>query len=367
MRIAYISNSILPSQTANSIHVMKICQAFAENGHDVYLLAPEINIQESPETVYEFYGVRNCFNIVRYAPSALKGKMFFNAIKIQKILLQIKPDLVYGRFAPGCALATLYGYPTVYESHSPIWTSSTSTKIAFWLMRHSRSLLKLVVISNALKQMYMSQKLIKNEKILVAHDGADEHHDFNGILLPSDKLRIGYFGHLYPGRGIDIIIELAKHLPEYEFHIVGGNTKDIAYWKEQTTQSNLFFHGFIPPKDVYRYRNSCDILIAPYQNEVAVAGGEGNTSAYMSPLKIFEYMSSKKAIIASDLPVLREVLNQTNSILVDNSNLGEWIQALHSLSIPATRQKIAEQAYVDFINGYTWQKRAQTLIDSLHD
>ena len=42
MNLVYISNSIIPSRTANSIHVMKMCQAFADNGHDVVLLAPDI-------------------------------------------------------------------------------------------------------------------------------------------------------------------------------------------------------------------------------------------------------------------------------------------------------------------------------------
>ena len=41
MKILYISNSIIPSRTANSIHVMKMCQAFADNGHEVVLLAPD--------------------------------------------------------------------------------------------------------------------------------------------------------------------------------------------------------------------------------------------------------------------------------------------------------------------------------------
>ena len=40
MKIAYISKSFIPSRTANSIHVMKMCSALAENGHEVTLLAP---------------------------------------------------------------------------------------------------------------------------------------------------------------------------------------------------------------------------------------------------------------------------------------------------------------------------------------
>ena len=41
MKIVYISSSTIPSRAANSIHVMKMCQAFANNGYDVVLLAPD--------------------------------------------------------------------------------------------------------------------------------------------------------------------------------------------------------------------------------------------------------------------------------------------------------------------------------------
>ena len=45
MRILYISKSVIPSRTANSIHVMKMCQALADNGHEVILLAPNLKNQ----------------------------------------------------------------------------------------------------------------------------------------------------------------------------------------------------------------------------------------------------------------------------------------------------------------------------------
>ena len=65
MKIVYISNSIIPSRTANSIHVMKMCQAFADNGHEVVLLAPDRykEYEEDIDDVYEYYGVRKNFEI----------------------------------------------------------------------------------------------------------------------------------------------------------------------------------------------------------------------------------------------------------------------------------------------------------------
>ena len=65
MKILYISKSIIPSRTANSINVIKMCQAFADNGHEVILIAPNIKnkYEKGIENIYEFYGVRENFNI----------------------------------------------------------------------------------------------------------------------------------------------------------------------------------------------------------------------------------------------------------------------------------------------------------------
>ena len=107
--------------------------------------------------------------------------------------------------------------------------------------------------------------------------------------------------------------------------------------------------------------------VAPYQKEVAVSGGKGNTSDFMSPLKIFEYMSSKKAIICSDLPVLREILNEKNSILVDCENVQEWVDAIDRLKDSEVRKQLAQYAYDDFIGQYSWKQRAFNLVELVNE
>ena len=65
MKILYISKSIIPSRSANSIHVMKMCQALADNGHEVTLLAPDLKYQyeKNINDIYNYYGVRKNFLI----------------------------------------------------------------------------------------------------------------------------------------------------------------------------------------------------------------------------------------------------------------------------------------------------------------
>ena len=59
MRIAYLAPSIIPSRSANSIHVMKMCNAFSLHGHDVILIIPDSpkNEEKNINDIFSFYGV----------------------------------------------------------------------------------------------------------------------------------------------------------------------------------------------------------------------------------------------------------------------------------------------------------------------
>lgn len=374
MKIVYISNSIIPSRTANSIHVMKMCQAFADNGHEVVLLAPDRykEYEKNIDDIYEYYGVRRNFEIKKlWYPNNkfLKGKDLFYGIGIFLFLLRHKTNITYSRFATGSLFSIFANVPSIYESHMPSWYSHKNERISFNLIKKMKQLIKIVVISDALKTIYnKSNTLPKHLIIEVEHDGTDISESIDKINFGGENVfNIGYIGHLYKGRGIDIIIECAKVLETINFHIIGGTEKDILYWKEQVSLPNLFFYGFMQPSKVSEYRNSFDILLAPYQREVNVSGNNNiSTAEYMSPLKIFEYMGSKKTIICSDLPVIREILNDSNARLVAPDNIDEWLMAIEELrDSTELRNTLAQQAFKD-VQKHTWLQRAKNLLQDIH-
>ena len=339
MRIVYISNSTIPSKAANSVHVMKMCQAFADNGHEVVLLAPDRKFQYEKKIhdIYDFYGVKKNFVIKKLWYPNIKGNFLIYTFAIFiYLLLNKKFDLVYGRFLHGCSVATILKYQVIFESHRPMYEKKNYEFRVFKKFIKSKYLKKFIVISNALKKMYLENGYLNDSIIQVEHDGADKIEDFSNkieLLGNKDKLKIGYVGHLYEGRGINIIIECAKKLKEMTFHIVGGLFQDISYWKNYTKElniKNIYFYGFVSPKETIKYRNSFDIYLAPYAEKVSVKGIK-DTSKYMSPIKIFEYMSQNKPIIASNLDVLKEVLNSKNSILVQSNDTNGWINAIKDL------------------------------------
>ena len=371
MKIAYLSNSIIPSRAANSIHVMKMCQAFALNGHEVVLFAlnKKNEKERSVTNPHEYYGMKKKFLIKQMPCPNFRGRDWIYSYSILLSLKKMNPSLVYGRHLMACAHAARAKYRVIYELHFPVWQRSSRDRALFEELITRSELVRLVVITKALMNLCIDKWSLPPEKILVAPDGADPVEDESSLPQWTARpqcLQVGYIGHLYEGRGIDLIISLSGLMEDVDFHIIGGTESDIEYWKSQVSRSNIFFHGYIPPNQIHKYRNSCDILIAPYQESVSVADRGGDTGSVMSPLKIFEYMSSKKPIIASDMPAIREVLNPDNAVLVRPDSIQDWMKAIERLKDSKERSRIAGVAYEDFRTRYTWKNRAQYVISHMY-
>lgn len=340
-----------------------MCQAFSNNGHEVILLAPDHKDQyeKSTTNIYDFYGVRSNFKVIKLTVPKIRVRTLVYTFNILKQLLINKPDLVYGRSLRGCHIASLIGYKTIFESH----------RFEREAIKHikNRRFEKLVVISQALKDKYTADGHLDGRMIQVAHDGADKVKNFEikaRLKGKQSNLKVGYAGHLYQGKGIEIIEKIANRVSdEIEFHIIGGMKSDIEYWSNKIRSKNVYFYGFVPQAEVSSYINALDICMLPNQKIVRGYGANGNHGAnigdFTSPLKMFEYMAHKKPIIASDLKVLREVLDDHIAVLVDPENENQWIEAINKLKDKSLRETISKKAFKEF-KKYTWKNRADKVI-----
>ena len=105
----------------------------------------------------------------------------------------------------------------------------------------------------------------------------------------------------------------------------------------------------------------------PYQNNVFLFNDKYDTARWMSPMKMFEYLASGVPIIASDLPVLKEVLiHENNSYLVNCDNPEKWIEAINILKYNKNLYNtISYNAIQQFNDNYTWDKRSHKIMDLL--
>jgi len=375
MRIVYLSNSLIPSRSANSIHVMKMCQALAKCGHNVVLVAQDSKQYDLKiEDIYSYYSVEPIFEIRKLTKPRIYGGQRIYDMKILLELIKQKYDLVYGRYLEGCFLATSLGYRTIFEAHGTVWKLGRLSSFLLDKTLKSPSFCTLVVISEELRKLYVKRSVTAT-KIIVAHDGADLPSTRERIKLAhrNGQLQVGYTGHLYQGKGMEIIEQLAPLLEDIDFHVVGGLERDIRFWEDRIKCPNVFFHGFVEPRLISSYINAFDVCLLPLQREVFTYSQkpkEGskmrNIADFTSPLKLFEYMAHGKAIVASDLPVIREVLNKDTAMLVQPENITGWKNAINALRDKSLRTEISAKAHKFFIENYSWEQRAKTLVNLLH-
>ncbi len=385
MRIHYLASSTLISDSANAVHVMKMAESLTELGHQVTLHGLK-GEGESDEAVFHYYGIDPArhFQLKRHDQAHLW---------LCRILMNLKKHLPV--FKIGGLISLIYGHialkpqvkteadiafarnmywlhalrknvPFIYETHSP--PQSFIHRAIEKSLFASPQCMGIVVISDKLKEIYLQAFPDIEDKIIVAHDAAENPVNADNAIksvLDRPVQNIGYVGHVYQGRGIDIIIEMAKALPAYRFHIVGGRA-DLVEELKALSPDNMIYHGHRPYEELTEFYKTFDVVLAPYQKKVAVHGNVGDTSQYMSPLKIFEYMAWGLPIICSDLPVLREVLtDQKNALLVEPDSPQDWINALKSLGENQTLKKdLSMTTRNEFLAKYTWTSRARAILSA---
>lgn len=365
MKILYLSDSILPSQSANSVHVMKMCEAFASLGHNVAL----VGLKGKPieQDIFSHYGVKNNFLVKQNSMPKVPGLLFFHAMYSLVLYWRFKPDFVFGRSFFSIYLCSFFGKPFSFETHNPVHTLPQHFRFAFKRIIRARAMHKLIVISDKLRQIIVAEcPNLPNSKIEVLHDGASitptDSTNIGSLTKGQGLLQIGYVGSIQRGRGIDVLLRLADELPTMDFHIVGGDqTTIVKNLNLNEFPTNVQCYGFVAPSVASQLTKQFDVVVAPYQLDTSVKSGK-NTSGYMSPLKIFEYMAAKKPIVCSDLPVLREVLSESNSILVPAEDVSLWKNAIHRLQDYSLRNKLANEAFQKFETNFTWTVRAKRIL-----
>jgi len=368
MRIAHLSESSIPSQDANALQVMKMCNAFAGLGHVVTLYARPGNVPV--DDVYAHYGVEQSFDIVyhkRRGPGRA-GKATYG-LSVAHALRRAGPaDLLYARDPFSLAAAVSADLPMVFEAH--VMPSGRIMKqIQHWLFTRPR-FQRLIVITRALADGYRSRiPSLPDEKIQVVPSGAEVPSSPPAVQDVIDgRLHVGYAGHLYPGKGMEIVAPLAQRLPGMDFHVAGGTADDLERWRRETRGTeNLHFHGHLTPTRVEEFRRSMNVMLVPTQAQMCIAGGTTHSSAWTSPLKLFEAMASARPIIASDLPSFREVLeDKTHALLVTPDNLDEWADALHRLQQDAALRCTLGMAGFELVgHHYSWEQRARRVLEGL--
>src|SRR5262249_15264938 len=150
-------------------------------------------------------------------------------------------------------------------------------------------------------------------------------------LTPIRPFLVGYAGHLYPWKGVDVVIGAIAAITDARGLIVGGHAQEPDLARVRALAASLHcagritFTGQLPPADVAARLAVADVLVLPNPPSAI-------SNTFTSPLKLFEYMASGRPIVASDLPSIREVLaDDRNALLVDAGNPQAFTAAIRRI------------------------------------
>ena len=353
---------------------MKACSALAELGHEVRLWTLGNDPESEWDDLAKHYGIKNRFT-VKWIGDFPWPRGWWYSLRAIRAARRWRADLYYVWPYQAAALASNMRLPTLLELHDR--PHGRMGPILFRKFLSGGGARRVVITTTALLDWVQERygELLDPPSTRVAPNGVDLDRYDN--LPQAEEARIlldlpnqptaGYTGHLYQGRGLDLMVELALRYPEVNFLWAGGEESAVERWRArigELGQENIDLLGFVPNEALPMVQASCDVLLMPYEQKIEVSSG-GDTAAFASPMKVFEYLAAGRAILASDLPVIREILNDSNSMLLPPDDVSSWAEALGKLMAdPGQRNWLAAHAQEDAAQ-YSWIARAERALEGL--
>jgi glycosyltransferase involved in cell wall biosynthesis len=385
VRITYFADVRFPLERANGIQTMETCHALAMRGHVVDLIVRPDTAAPARDP-FAFYGLARAptLRIERAAVSgpAAARRLGYLSFALGRAFGTTRADVLFTRDL-GVASALLrlprrVRPPLAYESHgyAPDVSAALPELVATATRSSPRKLQRLarrearvwqhadgyVTITRALLA-DLEERFGPRPRIAAIPDGVRTGRGDGASpgRQPSDQPVVGYAGHLYVWKGVDVLLDALARIPQARGLIVGGHAQepDLARVTALALRlgigDRVTFTGLVEPGRVAELLRQCDVLALPNPPSAI-------STRFTSPLKLFEYMAAERPIVASDLPSIREVLHhEIDALLVEPGNPGALSAAIERLlADPALGARLAAAARAA-VSGYSWERRAERL------
>jgi glycosyltransferase involved in cell wall biosynthesis len=311
----------------------------------------------------------------------------------RKLLAQKRPSLLYqrhGRFMfAGALLSRLMGIPLVLEYNaSEDWMAKywDPTRFCPWLRLCERVSIKaaslIVVVSNPLKQQLMEVG-VQAGRILVNPNAVDPelfHPYCGGTKLRQDlgyrpgEIVVCFVGTFSYWHGVAVLEQAIRSLLDkaqpaggpLKFLLVGDGplAPQLRNALEPFARQGLVtFTGAIPHRSIRAYLDAANILVSPH------VPSPGGSPFFGSPTKLFEYMAMGKAIAASALGQIADVLEHgRTALLVRPGDPSELAEAIQRLAADAhLRVELGRNARETALARHTWRQNARRVLAHYFD
>jgi glycosyltransferase involved in cell wall biosynthesis len=360
LKISYIHPNEMPSTAANTINVARMCDALAYDNNVRLICRGRAKATE--DALQGEYGIKNNVHPLFIPNTRLLPDRAFYYLALGLHRLQ-RRELVYTRSILCALMAVQRGLATILELHAPVPSQPCKTTKRFQRLLTYPELR--AVFANSPATLSGIQAAGEGDaRLELAPHGAVPLAEVATTTRENGFTAL-YVGSFSRGRGIDLLLRVAKITPDVGFLLVGADQEqkchvDAIALKQGVT--NLAIQPRVTPGEIPAYLMNSDVLLAPYERQVFLTndGSGQDYAAFMSPLKLFDYLPSGKPIVASRLASIESIIEDgVTGILCDPDVPSQWHAALMQLrSSPEMRTRLGDAARALATQKYSWSARA---------
>src|SRR5437667_312463 len=173
---------------------------------------------------------------------------------------------------------------------------------------------------------------------------------------------VGFVGSMKRWHGVPVLIEafaaLHARVPETRLLLVGDGPEQaaiVADLARRKLTDAAHLTGSAAPRDIPGLLTAMDAAVAPYPDA---------KQFYFSPLKVYEYLASGRAVVASRVGQVAAIIqHEVNGLLCPPGDAGVLADALHRLyDDPPLRARLGQAARAGVLQHQSWAARAATII-----
>lgn len=375
MRIIYITHWRFPSDKTMSPLIMRTCEELSRQGNEVELWTPRRkNAQYSRADPFAHYGIDRLF-VIKKLPvldliGVIPGSGAFWVMIITfavsvwwKSILIPEETIWYSHDIRDIVL--LYKKNIFAEIHD-FYESSFN-----FLNKSVYGRLRGLVVTNRIKMDHLEKKYgIPRDKMIHLPNAVDlarfnrketQEEARKKLLLPVEKKLVVYTGSLFAWKGIHTLALASSFLPEgAQILFAGGNEKERQEFQKFVDSNNL--PGItvlpLPYEDLGRaplFMRAADVLVLPNTAKDPVSKLE------TSPVKLFEYMASMTPIVASDLPSIRNIVDETMVKFFAPDDPARLAEAIRSVLEDTKSAEKRALVAIKETGRYSWDRRIKTI------
>ncbi|MEG4024518.1 glycosyltransferase family 4 protein [Microcoleus sp. S13C4] len=258
------------------------------------------------------------------------------------------------------------GIPAIYEQHH-----HENKQFESEIVRNSLFQIAVTVADTVRDSMILNG--MPPEKVITLHNGfnhlflarqTEAAQNWRQQLLEDDRQHLAvYAGGLYPFKGVDMLVDVAKELPLVQFAIAGGDPSQVTAYQQLAKSkqvNNIKFLGYLPQNQLASLLQAADVLTHPHCLTEA--------ATFTSPLKFFDYMASGTPIVATEIASLMEFKSgNIAATWCEPDNPHQFAQSIRDCLTKYPRKIEPYAETLNFVKQFSWENRIQKIMGYVDD